>query len=126
MGLDPERVGQLRSLQKTPLSLDQTADSSGTRAHHELLPDPRVVSPPDLVDAARGRRAIGVLLEQLDPRERFIITRRFGFTGEERVSLERIARDLGLSRECVRRIERRALCRLRRWAEASRLNGGQP
>jgi RNA polymerase sigma factor (sigma-70 family) len=125
-GLEPEQVDQLRSLQRTPLSLDQTVDSSSTRVSHELLPDPRAVSPLDLVGATRDRQAIGALLKQLDARERIIITRRFGFTGEERISLERVARDLGLSREFVRRIEKRALCKLRGWAEASRSNGGQP
>jgi RNA polymerase sigma factor (sigma-70 family) len=123
-GLDTEWVDQLRSLQMTPLSIDQPADSTGTRAPHELLPDPRVVSPPDLVDAARDRRAMGGLLEQLDARERIIITRRFGFTGEERVSLQGLARELGLSRELVRRVEKRALCRLRHWVKASQSNGG--
>ncbi len=123
-GLRAERVDQLRALQKMPLSLDQPPDPSGAQALHELLPDPHVGSPLDLADAARDRRAVGALLARLDARERAVITRRFGFNGEERVTLQHVARELGVSREWVRKLEKQALSKLRRWAEARRSNGG--
>jgi RNA polymerase sigma factor (sigma-70 family) len=123
-GLEPERVDQLRSLQRIPLSLDQTADSSNARALHEVLPDPHVESPLDLVDAARDRRVVAALLARLDARERAIIKRRFGFTGEECVTLDQLASELGVSRELVRQIEKRTLSKLCRWAGRARSNGG--
>jgi DNA-directed RNA polymerase sigma subunit (sigma70/sigma32) len=43
---------------------------------------------------------------------RTILARRHGLTGGEPESLDRIANRLGLSRECVRRLERAALARL--------------
>jgi RNA polymerase sigma factor (sigma-70 family) len=123
-GLGAERVDQLRALQRMPVSLDQPPDSNGVRALHEVLPDPDVTSPLELDDAARDRRAVEDLLAGLDARERAVITHRFGFNGKERVTLQHVARELGVSREWVRQIERQALSKLRRRAEACRSNGG--
>jgi RNA polymerase primary sigma factor len=116
-GLKSVHVEHLRSLQKMPLSLDQVADLRGPRLLHELLPDPHVASPLDRLDSVRDQEAVGILLTRLDARERTIIGRRFGFSGEERVTLESVARELGLSRERVRQIERRALSKLRAWTD---------
>lgn len=49
----------------------------------------------------------------LDEREKFIINRHYGLHGEDEHNMASIARELGLSRERVRQIERRALRRLR-------------
>ncbi|MFQ5507471.1 MAG: RNA polymerase sigma factor RpoD/SigA [Planctomycetota bacterium] len=123
-GLEAGRVEHLRSLQKMPLSLDQATDPQGSRLLHEVLPDPQVASPLDRLDGVRDQKAVGALLTRLDERERAVIGRRFGFSGEDRVTLEGVARDLGLSRERVRQIERHALSKLRGWAEGARANGG--
>jgi RNA polymerase primary sigma factor len=124
-GLELVRVEHLRSLQKTTLSFDQAADLRGSRLLHELLPDPHATSPLDRLDTARDQEAVGVLLTRLDARERAIIDRRFGFSGEDRVTLESVARELGLSRERVRQIERHVLSKLRAWSEGARPNGGK-
>jgi RNA polymerase sigma factor (sigma-70 family) len=54
------------------------------------------------------------LLERLEPRDQFILRRRFGLAGSCRgQSLQRIADELGVSRERVRQLECRATDRLR-------------
>lgn len=116
-GLKARSVEHLRSLQKMALSLDQAADPRSSRSLHETLPDPQVATPPDRLDGLRDRKAVGTLLTRLDDCERAVIGRRFGFSGEERVTLEGVARDLGLSRERVSQIERHAISKLRGWAE---------
>jgi RNA polymerase primary sigma factor len=50
-------------------------------------------------------------LEELDERERRILTLRFGFEGDT-CTLEEIARELGITRERVRQLEGEALARL--------------
>ena len=57
---------------------------------------------------ARVRRA----LERLDERERGVLLLRYGIDGGEPRTLEEIARQLGLTRERVRQIEKQALERL--------------
>jgi RNA polymerase primary sigma factor len=49
----------------------------------------------------------------LDSRERLVLALRFGFLDDDPVTLREAGRRLGLSRERVRQIEKRALRRLR-------------
>ena len=58
-------------------------------------------------------RVADVFDDVLDEREKFIINRHYGLHGEDEHNMASIARELGLSRERVRQIERRALKRLR-------------
>ena len=48
----------------------------------------------------------------LDDRSWYILTRRYGLDGEQALTLDALGRELGLSRESVRKIENQALARL--------------
>ncbi|RME22648.1 MAG: sigma-70 family RNA polymerase sigma factor [Deltaproteobacteria bacterium] len=71
----------------------------------------------DMEKGTEARRLFGRLQDVfddiLDEREKFIINRHYGLHGEDEHNMASIARELGLSRERVRQIERRALKRLR-------------
>lgn len=64
----------------------------------------------DLQHAEQASR-IREVLDRLKPRERSIILRRFGFDGNEE-TLEEIAATMGVTRERIRQIEKKALDRL--------------
>ena len=53
------------------------------------------------------------LVKRLGEREQFIVTRRFGLTGEDPSSLQEIADQLGLTRERVRQLQHQALAAIR-------------
>jgi len=57
-------------------------------------------------------------LEQLPPREGFIVRHRFGLGNEDSQTLEEISTHLGVSRERVRQLENRALAKLREVCDA--------
>ncbi len=86
--------------------------------HDELFPgrsDER--SNPFLAQRNRlqHRLVIGEILEHLDPREREVITRRYGLTdGSEPQTLEQVGRRFGVTKERVRQLEGRALKKLQR------------
>jgi RNA polymerase sigma factor (sigma-70 family) len=64
---------------------------------------------------------LGGAIATLDEREREILAARFAPDESEPVTLEQIGRRMGISRERVRQIERRALERLRERGEVQRL-----
>ena len=65
----------------------------------------------DLEDA-EDRDELRHRLERLSPRERTIITLRYGLGGGEPMTLKETGRQLGCTREWVRKIELRALATL--------------
>jgi RNA polymerase sigma-32 factor len=94
-------------------SIDQRAEMSDHSIAETLpAPDP---SPEEIVVerlAGRTRRqALAAALAALSPRERLIIMRRH--LAEACPSLETVAREVGLSKERVRQLEKAALAKLR-------------
>ena len=61
-----------------------------------------------------GRRAVELVNEVLDERERQIIRMRFGLDGAEPLAQREVAVLLGISRSYVSRLEKGALDKLRR------------
>ena len=53
-------------------------------------------------------------LDHLNEKQRVVIERRFGLNGKEVCTLERLAQQLGITRERVRQIQLEALVQLRR------------
>lgn len=69
-------------------------------------PDQAAESEDDRIDLARR-------LERLEPLERSVITFRFGLGGEDPMTLMEVGQRLGVTREWVRKIELRAVQKLR-------------
>jgi RNA polymerase primary sigma factor len=73
------------------------------------------------------RTHLGVLLQELDRREKFIIRARFSLGSHRRVhTLQSLADRLGVSKERVRQLERRAMEKLRVLASGIQLADLQP
>ncbi len=70
-------------------------------------------SPVASLEAADDARAISQKMDRLDDRERTILALRYGLTGELPVTLGEIGRRLHITREWVRKIELRAVRKLR-------------
>ncbi|MEO3826558.1 sigma-70 family RNA polymerase sigma factor [Actinomadura sp. B10D3] len=81
----------------------------------DLWEDRLADSSPSIEDRVLFRldlSAVDQSLSKLQPRERYVLARRFGLNGEPEQSLRIIGQDLGLSGEGVRLIERKALAKL--------------
>jgi RNA polymerase primary sigma factor len=77
---------------------------------HPLCQDPPIGHE---LEQAAGREEIARALDQLSPTEAVVITARYGLDGEAPQTLRALGRRVGISGEWVRKIEKRALAKLR-------------
>jgi RNA polymerase primary sigma factor len=115
--------GQLRRLQdyvEEPIPLE-TSGREQTRTLIETVPDRKMQSPWEAAKHQQVREKVGRELKGLDPREEEIVRKRFGMGYPRSYTLEEIGRELRISRERVRQIERRALRTLKKTGKEGEL-----
>jgi RNA polymerase primary sigma factor len=95
-----------------PVSLE-TPVGDGESMYADLIEDERSEAPETRHAESARAKEIASALEELDPRMRHVLFRRFGLDGEAPQTLEDLGADLGITRERVRQIENRALRQLR-------------
>jgi len=101
-------VEHLRRIGAPVVSIDEPLGADGVPLR-ELLPD----ATSDLLDAVDvDGRYVRELLDELSPRQRVVIVRRFGLGGHDVATQAEIGRMLGVTRSRVQRIESDALKRL--------------
>ena len=69
--------------------------------------------PEEVMRSVEADRAMTLVRTRLDPRERQVITLRFGLNGTPALTQREIAQKLGISRSYVSRIEKAALDKLK-------------
>jgi RNA polymerase primary sigma factor len=110
-GYELQHVEEALGAVEASVSLNQTVGADGDGELGDLFADSNAADPSEEAGDALRRRAVREALEALPELERRILVLRFGFEGEQQ-SLESIESELGISRERIRRLERRALTQL--------------
>ena len=108
VGLTPDQLTDLRAAERVPVSLEARVGSDGDTELGALLPQDGP-SPFDELEVELAEKSIHKALAHLDARGRKVIELRFGIGGQEPLPLREVARQMGLSAEGVRKLERRAL-----------------
>jgi RNA polymerase primary sigma factor len=111
-GMPPTRVLQLLGAGLAPLSLETPVGDSGESTIGDFVSDDKDALFTDVMRSV-GRQELERALSTLPDRERMILALRFGMTGEEPMTLERIGERFGLTRERIRQLEAKALAKLR-------------
>jgi RNA polymerase primary sigma factor len=114
-----ENMTRLLKMREPVLSLDEPNKDGFTLG--EALPSDSAASPVER--AVEGERKVRVkhILTYLTEREERVVRLRFGFENGKSMSLRRASRLVGLSQEGVRRIEQKALAKLRRPAISAKV-----
>ena len=73
----------------------------------------------EVVEAEFNRSVLSMARTRLDPRSWYVLTRRYGLDGGTVMTLDALGKELGLSRESVRKIETQALTRLQKELKAA-------
>lgn len=94
------------------LSLDGFSTADGFTIA-DVVSDDSQDSPETNIDSREMRSEINRSLERLTSRERNVIQLRFGLTGMSACTLEKTGERIGVSKERVRQIERKALRKIR-------------
>ena len=110
-GLELRYVEEALGAVEASVSLNQAIGSDSDGEFGDLFADEHAADPVEEAADALRRQSVRDALGRLPERDRRVLELRFGFHGES-TSLEQIGRELGLSRERVRQVERDALARL--------------
>jgi RNA polymerase primary sigma factor len=122
LGIEPERVREIRQASRTPSSIDQPLGEDDDASVGDFVMDESDDGPELLAHKQMLRQeAERAMLDTLNARERLVLQMRYGLGGGHVYSLEAIASRLGLTRERVRQIEAKALSKLRQPVASERL-----
>lgn len=78
----------------------------------EAIEDDTIISPEEDLGSNEELEKALQLLDEIDPREAQVLRLRFGLNGAEPLTLKQIGKELGLTRERVRQLQKSALAQL--------------
>ncbi len=113
LGLDVDRLRELRLAGREITSLDRTVGEDGDTTLGDLVPDDDADDPHEVATAAAARQQLAAALAHLHDRERGVLELRYGLGGGEPRTLEEIGEHFGVTRERIRQIEKKTLAKLR-------------
>lgn len=121
VGVSSARYAQVTNASST-VSLDSPCSPDGEVCLHEILADARGTAPDERaferIDSAR----LAALLDRLSKREKRILSYRFGLEDGNLRSLAETGKMVGITRERIRQIEKRAIDKMRRMMKKRRMH----
>ncbi|MDO6692269.1 RNA polymerase sigma factor RpoS [Aliiglaciecola sp. 3_MG-2023] len=108
-----EDVTKMLRLNERITSVDTPIGSENDKALLDIIADEKGYGPEEDLQDKDIKCSIVRWLEELNPKQREVLARRFGLMGYEPSTLEDVGSEIGLTRERVRQIQVEALRRLR-------------
>jgi len=118
--LSEHRVRRALDADKTVTSLDRkVGHDSDASEMADFVAIAEDAPAEEVVEAEFNRHMLSVAEHRLDERSWYVISRRYGLDGRMILTLDALGKELGLSRESVRKIETQALNRLQKELRAA-------
>ncbi|EKO3581299.1 RNA polymerase sigma factor RpoS [Vibrio metschnikovii] len=108
-----EDVNKMLRLNERISSVDTPIGGDGDKALLDILPDSNHSDPEVSTQDDDIRLSLLNWLDELNPKQKEVLARRFGLLGYEPSTLEEVGREINLTRERVRQIQVEGLRRLR-------------
>ncbi len=124
MGVEVDKVHHLRKIAERTVSLETpVGEDEEDSILAEFIADEK--TPPPSLEAARKllRERLQEIMQDLTPRERKILSMRFGLENGITHTLEEVGKVFGVTRERIRQIENKALEKIREHRKLKKLKG---
>ena len=113
LDVSAKEVAKILKLNERISSVDTPLGHSSDKELLDIIPDSNESTPENELQTNDMKLRIVDWLEDLNPKQREVLARRFGLLGYEAATLENVGKEIGLTRERVRQIQVEALKTLR-------------
>lgn len=113
LGVSAKEVSKILKLNERISSVDIPIGNNSDKELLDIIPDRKELTPENELQDDDMKLRIVDWLEDLNPKQREVLARRFGLLGYEAATLENVGKEIGLTRERVRQIQVEALKSLR-------------
>lgn len=113
LGIPKKKVKILLAVPEEIVSLDKSANDGSGSNLSATIPDKNSIDPQDMLVDLNIEDMIRIDVEELTDKEAEVVRMRYGFEGQEPLKLREIATKLDMSPEGIRRIELKALKKLK-------------
>ena len=123
MNFPVERVQQIMEMAQQPISLQSPVGDSDDTNFGDFIEDKGAENPYDMTAYSLLREKLMDVLESLTPRERKVLSLRFGLQDGYSRTLEEVGKQFNVTRERIRQIEAKALRKMRHPTRIRQLQG---
>ncbi|MBN2096887.1 MAG: RNA polymerase sigma factor RpoD/SigA [Candidatus Omnitrophica bacterium] len=113
-----KKIRQIRGIITRTTSLETPVGKDGTGQFVDLIADESSASAPGEISQLLRHERVQELLERMNPREKEVLSLRYGLTDGNAYTLNEIAQKFKITRERVRQIENTAMLKLRNYIKA--------
>ncbi len=114
LNIPVKKIKVMLSVPNEIISLDNRISENNSTNLSAIIKDESIIDPHDMMIEEVIKKTLKLDLEELTEKESKVIKMRFGMKEDEPMRLREIAKNMGMSPEGVRRIEARALNKLKK------------